>query len=163
MMTKPFANTFEEQAKLIDPTKPVRVYRNLHRNCFSVKQGVVRFHTDKIYLKDVSFVVSEKSRQRVIIEKRKNVHAFVVGTLTDMRTFLTAKMEFNEHGEIRYNPYKSGFFNTTSTGLPVVSSETCLLHRRDGLRVEARGLNFKNPLDNQPECDILESVETHLL
>jgi hypothetical protein len=50
-MSKKIADTFEEQVGLIDPSKPVRCYRNLNRRLndeagfWSVKQGgTVKFH-----------------------------------------------------------------------------------------------------------------------
>ena len=63
----------------------VFVYFNLHRKLFSVKalegpdKGKVIGHTTYLWLKDVTFKVSEAGRQRVLREKRKNVHAGVVG------------------------------------------------------------------------------------
>jgi hypothetical protein len=61
----------------------VEVYWNLHRNLFSIRalsgpmKGRVIGHAHKVILEDVAFVVREAGRQRVLREKRKNVHAFV--------------------------------------------------------------------------------------
>jgi len=63
----------------------VKVYRNLHKKCWSVASlqkpnyGIIVGHENTIVLKNCTFKVSEKSRQRVIKEKRKNVHAWVIG------------------------------------------------------------------------------------
>ena len=64
---------------------PVRVYRNLHRDCLSVQARVngawrVVAHRDSVNLSNVTFKVSEAGRQRALREGRKNVHAFVVGS-----------------------------------------------------------------------------------
>lgn len=65
----------------------VAVYFNLHRKCFSIRamegpaKGRVVAHADDVILGRVSFRVSEAGRQRVIRERRKNVHAFVEGEL----------------------------------------------------------------------------------
>lgn len=65
----------------------VFVYYNLHKKCWSIKalsgnqKGRVVAHADAVELKDCEFKVSEAGRQRVIREKRKNVHAGVAGTL----------------------------------------------------------------------------------
>lgn len=65
----------------------VEVYWNLHKRCFSVRalegvdRGRVINHADKVLLRDVSFVVQPAGRKRAIRENRKNVHAFVRGTL----------------------------------------------------------------------------------
>lgn len=91
-----------------DYGRRVQVYRNLHKGCYSVrckKSGRVIYHTDKIYLQDVTFKVSESGRQRVLREKRKNVHAFVEGVWLPM---LPVTVSTREH--IRYNPYKFNKF-----------------------------------------------------
>lgn len=67
---------------------PVDIYWNLHKKCFSVKSrardsyGRVIAHAQNIGLTAVTFVVSEKGRQRVLREQRKNVHACLRGTWT---------------------------------------------------------------------------------
>ena len=64
----------------INPAKPVFVYKNLHKDCWSVKQdGLVKLHTNDITLYDCEFKVSKVGRDRVLKEKRKNVHAGVRG------------------------------------------------------------------------------------
>ena len=91
-------------AWLIDPTKPVEVYKNLHRNCWSVRQkGIVRFHTYAIALKQCQFKVSESGRQRVLREKRKNVHAFIKG-------MVTRKGDRVKGDKVTYDPYKMSTF-----------------------------------------------------
>ena len=83
---KPHVQKSSEVAEHIDPTKKVRVYRNLHKNCFSVKQGgLVRCHADHVTLEDCKFIVSKAGQERVRDEGRKNVHAFVEGVLVNTR------------------------------------------------------------------------------
>lgn len=85
----------------------VRVYRNLTRKCLSVqtmtKKGwrVTRY-VQSIYLKDATFKVSEAGRQRVLKQKRKNVHAIVEGQETEPFEASTSK--------VSYNPYTSSYF-----------------------------------------------------
>ena len=89
----------------------VYVYFNLHKKCFSVKalegncKGLVVAHTDTACLKDVTFKVSEAGRQRVLKEKRKNVHAGVVGYLEGFTDNSTAGYK-----QAYYNPYKTRTF-----------------------------------------------------
>jgi len=89
----------------------VYVYFNLHKKCFSVKalegncKGLVVAHTDTVSLKDVNFKVSEAGRQRVLKEKRKNVHAGVVGYLEGFTDNSTT-----EYKLAYYNPYKTSTF-----------------------------------------------------
>ena len=170
MKTKPFTDDYSEQCSLINPEKPVRVYRNLsashngEKGIWSVKQDRVAFHTTNIYLKDVEFLVNEKHRQRVIKEKVKNVHAFVKGYICTPTTyFYRASDPWFLSGDIYYNPYKTAHF---MTGLHHCDTAT-VCHMWKGtteMRVHAKGIEtFSFPLDNQLECGILESVETHLL
>ena len=47
----------------------VEVYRNLHKDCSSVRNpinGLVLFHTDAIHLSVAKFVVHKSGRSRVI-------------------------------------------------------------------------------------------------
>lgn len=91
-------------------TGMVRVYWNLHKNCYSYavyengKFGRVK-HVNCVTLKSAFQVVSEVGRQRVLKEKRKNVHAYIVGYKTRKRL---------EHckGTIFYNPYECLHFIT---------------------------------------------------
>jgi len=96
----------------LDETKPVYVYRNLRGDAehkYSVRQnGLVVAHIDKVLLVDVTFVVNPKGQQRVRATKRKNVHAFIKGVISDsgMGTNSSGKLA----GKITYNPYTdSGF------------------------------------------------------
>ncbi len=64
-----------------------RVYRNLHQDCWSIKNfeygtrdyGKVLYHAQEVYLENVKYVVSDAGFQRVHREGRKNVHAYVEG------------------------------------------------------------------------------------
>lgn len=92
--------------------KKVRVYWNLHRDCWSILHNrKVIGYADSVLLKDVNFIVSENGRQRVIKEKRKNVHAFAEGFLEKKNI---AKPR-NLKTKISYNPYKFGWFYKTDT------------------------------------------------
>ena len=90
----------------IDYSKPVKVYRNLHKGCWSVKQnGLVKAHSDKINLYDCSFLVNEKNRLKVIKEKRKNVHAGVLGYI-EKWIDLDWEKNHSTARPVTYNPYK---------------------------------------------------------
>jgi|TARA_R110000765_G_scaffold351300_1_gene441284 hypothetical protein len=83
----------------IDNTQPVKIYRNLHKGCWSVKQnGLVKAHSDEINLYNCEFLVNENNRQKVIKEKRKNVHAFVKG-------YIWTGANQNLDRRVCYNPY----------------------------------------------------------
>jgi len=89
----------------------VYVYFNLHKRVWSVKalegpaKGRVILHTDSLFLEDCVFKVSEAGRQRVIRERRKNVHAGVVGY---MRHPQATTVACTRH--VTYDPYKYANF-----------------------------------------------------
>jgi hypothetical protein len=90
-------------------SKYVRVYRNLHKNCFSVvdsKTGRVIMHTQELNLENAVFKVRESGRLKVLETKQKNVHAFVCGYISESPPC------GGDLVEVSYNPYFSGsFFN----------------------------------------------------
>lgn len=99
--------------------KQVRIYRNLHKKLYSVQEKVngrwkVVEHTNDINLINVTFKVSEAGRQRVIKEKRKNVHAVMIG-----ERFPFIPKSFVYLDEITYNPYKSPYFMVKSEDKPL--------------------------------------------
>ena len=110
----------------VDLTRKVRVYWNLHKNCFSVKQnGIVKAHTDWVCLKGVEFKVSQKGRERVLREKRKNVHAYAVGYIASV---IDNDNEPGEEYRVTYNPYKNETFVTFADGWEVDLASTATLH-----------------------------------
>ena len=69
----------------IDFSKKVFVYKNLHKDCWSVRQdGLVKAHADKLEMWDCSFQVNQKGREKVLKEKRKNVHAGILGRIDNI-------------------------------------------------------------------------------
>lgn len=88
---------------------PVKVYRNLHKKCWSIKQkGLVVAHSDFLYLKNVRMFVNEAGRQLVLRTKKKNVHAYVQGFICDIsKTPFRKKFPVKKWWTpIEYNPYK---------------------------------------------------------
>lgn len=90
--------------RTVDPQtlhgKRVYVYRNLHNGLFSVwHAGKVLAHVPEIHLDNAEFRVRESGRQKVLREKKKNVHAFVVGTVNSKPPAEKPSMG------ITYNPY----------------------------------------------------------
>lgn len=91
----------------IDFNKQVKIYKNLHNGLFSVMQNnLVVAHIESFTLNNVVFKVNESGRQRVIKEKKKNVHAFICGLLVDVNQgFLHDRLS-----AISYNPYRASNF-----------------------------------------------------
>lgn len=93
--------------------KKYYIYRNLHKNCFSVTlDGLVVRHSRTILAQGVTFKVSEKGRQRVLETKRKNVHAKVGCTRIILFPDLNS---FDILGEVYYNPYTTSKFMYNNT------------------------------------------------
>ena len=119
--------------KKIDPKKRVYVYRNLRTGTFSVRQsGLVVNHVSRLVLRDAKYLVSQKGRQRVLDEKRKNVHAGISGYTTK-----TTISENTPHTKVTYNPYQHKFF-IGGDGKPVFVSEFVLF-----INNEVRALTTK--------------------
>ena len=70
-------------------------------------------------LADARFIVSQAGRERAMRERRRNVHAWVRGTVVSLAT---------THGglrPVRYNPYRAGAF--TRRGRPIWSAPIVVL------------------------------------
>lgn len=100
--------------RTLDRSKPVRVYRNIRRDVYSVQQkGLVVAHGTALALRDCQFVVNEAGRQRVLAEKRKNVHAYVKGFVLD------GIPDRDGFRRVTYNPYKMDQFAFADTLEPL--------------------------------------------
>ena len=73
---------------------------------------------------DAQFKVSEKGRQRVLREQKKNVHAYVVGTwVSEFVPRLPIKLA-------TYNPYKYSSFVDAHSKKPLAKASQVLLSKR---------------------------------
>jgi len=89
-------------------TERVRVYWNLHKKCWSVqscKTNRVVLHTDELTIYKPAFVVRKAGQKRVREERTKNVHAFVVGTMT-----LHMDDDLPDNCRVSYNPFRDDTF-----------------------------------------------------
>lgn len=95
-------NTAPPEGTLVD------VYWNLHKRLWSVRvDGRVVAHLPGVVLECCAFRVSEAGRQRVLASRRKNVHAWVRGTITQLGSH---EADDTQALPVRYNPYRSGVF-----------------------------------------------------
>lgn len=116
-------------------TTKVRAYWNLHRNTFSlqsVETGRVFEHADDVVLENASFVVRPAGRERVRRERRKNVHAFVVGDWDPLGSLYPPE----EGTHVRYNPYETDGF-VDAMGNQISMADKVVL-RRVGQRPQIR-------------------------
>ncbi len=112
------------QDRELDLTKPVQVYRRLRGKgvTYSLKQGGrVVAHATQVMLRDVSFEVNETTRQWVIKHKRKQPHAFVVGTVVVDEVADYVNGERLSTG-LFYNPYVAGQFLRREDKQPVTQA-----------------------------------------
>ena len=110
----------------------VRVYYNLNRAVWSIKamegehKGRVIGYASSVTLRNAHTVVSEASRQRVLREQRKNVHAYIDGELValggEYEERLTTPAESNiahfpsQFEGLYYNPYRVSHFVWGASG-----------------------------------------------
>lgn len=104
----------------------VRVYYNLSRSVWSIKamegefKGRIIGYADAVVLSDAHTVVSEVGRQRVLRERRKNVHAYIDGQLEQVSGYQERLMVPPRTGylaglrgklyNLYYNPYHVDHF-----------------------------------------------------
>ena len=119
--------------------KGYKVYYNLHLHTYSIlgwdadKNGWrLKEYADNLVLLDVEFKVSESGRQRVIKEKRKNVHAFAIAKKVYPIPFdrVTALMEMRSYRSATYNPYLYDSFVDRATKEKIKNSSHAVLYNK---------------------------------
>jgi len=118
--------------------KKVMVYYNLHKHTFSVTyNSIVIMHADYVKLTNVEFRVRQGGKEKVRGEKRKNVHAFVIGTLSDYCKYPCENMpEESNDNVVTYDPYKYDSFVYKSSGEPVYKAkEVDMINQKNKLFV----------------------------
>ena len=86
--------------------KKVEVYRNLHKNCISVRyKGRVVDHVGYVVIDSASFAVQPAGHRRCVREGRKNVHAFVRGIASSSGPIDETCFYLCPEVMVNYNPY----------------------------------------------------------
>jgi hypothetical protein len=117
----------------------VKVYYNLHNGLFSIKckeSGLVLAHGEHIQIKDPVFKVSEKGRQRVLAEGKKNVHAYVIGSFWG-----TGELDRDvrsQYDGIYYNPKTQDRFTKFGTMIDANSQNYTFVVLEENRKVVAR-------------------------
>lgn len=108
----------------------VRIYYNLNKAVWSIKAmegpfyGKVIAYAKAVTLDDAHTVVSQAGRERVLRERKKNVHAYIDGTLNtvqglEMRQYPVdlGNLETDEQSwvpavvqQVKYNPFQVAHF-----------------------------------------------------
>lgn len=101
-------------------------YRNLHTKTFSLRyRGKVIGHPTSVLCSDCTFIVSDTGRQKVLREKRKNVHAYIASMSHEL---LSETPTLSEYIEVYYNPYTTDSFVVKGTENKVLKVDKVLLH-----------------------------------
>lgn len=111
----------------------VKVYYNLNKKTFSVThKNKVVLYADYIKMKDVKFHVREGGRQKVLKDKRKNVHAFIIGELEDYCKFPCNKIPNPKGSEvITYDPYEHKSFVHKKDNTPIYNANEVEMINQD--------------------------------
>lgn len=99
----------------------VEIYRNLHGNCFSVRDVKLRrviAHVDQFALVDAKMIVSQAGRNRVLKERRKNVHACIRGKWHDW-----TPSKFPHPNRLTYDPYLYKSFVDADSRVEVLEAD----------------------------------------
>lgn len=105
----------------------VHVYRNLHKRCWSIRQqGIVIGHARSVILRDVTSHVQPAGREKVLLEGRKNVHAYLKGELLFQSDH--SAIRHVRDRKITYNPYAMDTFRFARGGKDFVSARFVLLN-----------------------------------
>jgi hypothetical protein len=112
-------------------SKPVKaeIYRNLHRGGFSIRScrtGLVVGYTDDIVVRNAKLVVQPGGRRRAMEQRKRNVHAFVRGEITEIAE-VAAEATASTTAEVTYNPFRNETFVRRDTGEPVTEAECIVL------------------------------------
>ena len=107
------------------PKGRVQVYYNLHKKCLSIRhKGKVIEHAREVTLTDARFHVQPAGRERVLREKKKNVHAYVSGKLKESFWFLQSpSYVWTAEQRVSYNPYKNKSFVDKLTNETITSAK----------------------------------------
>jgi len=110
---KTMMNSFK--SRRIDHAKPCKIYRNLNgteSQVWSIQQGgLVVAHADALRVRNPEFKVSQAGAQRVRLEGRKNVHAYVVGFIGGADNVVGGKPV-----RVGYNPHSMSEFRIAQMG-----------------------------------------------
>lgn len=111
----------------------IKVARNLKRRQYSLREGKkVVGYADTLVLTDCHFEVNQVIRNRVLRNKQKEVHAFVVGEKGEDKPLPSDAVE------VTYNPYWMSCFYRKDNGARVFEAREVHFTLRGVFAVEAR-------------------------
>ncbi|MDJ0957482.1 MAG: hypothetical protein QNI91_11510 [Arenicellales bacterium] len=110
---------------MIDPNKPVRVFKNWKLGCYNIMQsGKLLASAKQVRLSGVEFLVRSSGRQRMLERGRRNVHAYAVGRLVDyVHPEDPRTLDKIDGRSVSYNPYRYAWFVDNETQNPVTDAK----------------------------------------
>ena len=130
------------------------VYWNLHRKCWSIRyegsgplKGKVVAHCTAFKMQNVELKVSEAGRQRVLRERRKNIHAGAYGDIFQMENvhwtekarmmdapliLTSVPVSQGQRRLVWYNPYVTDTFRVRSNDFPIQRAKRAEGRLREG-------------------------------
>ncbi|HSS64272.1 MAG TPA: hypothetical protein VLS27_07550 [Gammaproteobacteria bacterium] len=107
---------------MIDPVKPVRVFKNWKLGCYSIAQdGRLKASARQVRLADVEFRVRQSGRRRMLEKGVRNVHAYAIGRLIDfVHPEETRQLERMSGRATFYDPMRFAAFVDSETKVPVI-------------------------------------------
>ena len=146
-----------EPRKLFEgcPVAPgrVKVYFNLQKDCLSVidaETGLLYCHAHRVELHDAKFRVQPAGRERVLREKRKNVHAYIVGKCHEIGD--VSKERFREVDNELYEKYSI----CDCSDKPYDYCEQCVPESSEDFRG-----GYYNPYKHETFVDDVEKTPIH--
>jgi hypothetical protein len=121
------------------------IYRNLNRKGFiySLKalegphKGRVVAYASSVFVSNAKFVVSAKGQARARKQKRRNVHAGIVGMVEGINNHINRLSHTIDQREfarlprgipVTYNPWKYDFFVDRNTNTPIFWARIAQIH-----------------------------------
>lgn len=111
----------------------VYVYWNLQKDVWSVRAedgaeaGRILFHAEHLTLEGCMFKVSETTRRKILVTKRRRIHAGIVGRVAPTRDARPDAVR------VSYNPYKGPSFYARDTGAAISQSASVIFKGFDAL------------------------------
>lgn len=148
MTTSQLVHKLAQRVELIG--KPVKVYWNSREGYFSIvdpsTRRVALRHT-RVELRDVTFRVSARGRDRVVRTGVKNVHAWACGTLVS--SGWQGWVPAHDWDVVNYNPHKGPTFYYSQSGAPITTAAHVVLQNGHCLVEPERGVSCSGALPSR--------------
>jgi hypothetical protein len=115
------------KGRSVEVGERVKVYFNLHTHLFSMLamqgayKGRVVAHGNGIQIDDVKFHINKSGQLRVRTQRKRNVHAYAVGTYKGIT-------ETNLEKNAYYNPYTTDRFINSDTKVELDGVEAAVVN-----------------------------------